>query len=547
MEREQGSLQERLRDFGREPRPEILASLQSQLAERRSKKRPAWWLLAAAIVFVSGVSNTFFNVLDLEQNSHQSLSESTLHNVPRAGKPDEPLNSSANNSHTHHQTENNNLNQTQDLAESNIKNDPAQKEEGESQPLEKSSFKRKNQLPERSGQVLATISTKEVDAQDGSSHESEGVETEETISHPAANQAKSTRRKTDFGKSSLQTAGSIALRNSQKGKTPSAPGESKPAISDQGQISYPSSKSSAEGESSQSIAAKGVQYQNIKPTDNVPTLSEPPVVSPSEQKTSPTTETHANDLNSLKKDSIATAGPKDTVLVASATDSTKVPVIKRLSFSLLAGSRYSAVRYYAINQEKSEFRNLLTNENGAFPSRMSFEAGTRIDYKLVNQFSLFGDLDLGYGQEDLYLLATSTVTGQFDRMVSGNSLVLNPKYQTQKEHISARIWYSSVLAGFGVQITPGLPVVRLGAGMQFVLLSDVTRQLDGLTLSNGKMSGPAGVGFLRISASKEIPFGAKGSLVVEPMVQYFLNPVYRMKAGTSILPLQTGIQIGWKW
>jgi hypothetical protein len=178
---------------------------------------------------------------------------------------------------------------------------------------------------------------------------------------------------------------------------------------------------------------------------------------------------------------------------------------------------------------------------------MSFEAGTRIDYKLGNQFTVFGDLDLGYAKEDLYLLATSAVAGQFDRTVSGNSLILNPKQKTQKEHIAASIWYSSVIGGFGIQMLPQLPVIRVGAGMQFVLMSDVTRQLDGSTLSNQKMSGTAGVGFLRVSASKEIPFGAKGMLVVEPMLQYFLNPVYRMKVGTSILPLQAGVQVGWKW
>ena len=548
MEREQGSLQDRLRDFGREPNPEILASLQSQLAERRSKKRPAWWLLAAAIVFVSGVSTTFFHALELEQNPHHALSESTLLNVPGAGKQEELLTSSANSSIAKHKTENNHLNQTQDLADSNIQNASSEMEEGESQKAGKASAKRTNQNPERSDQVLATISTKEDKSQDGSLPESEGVEKEEVSREPAAaNQSKSTRRKTDFGKSSHRVEGSVAVRKSRKGVTPIAQSESKSAGSEKDNVSFSSRKPVSESESKQSVAANSDQDQNLKPSDNSPAQVEAPAVSSTQEKTSPKTETPANDLNSPKTDSIAKASSKDTVLIASAADSTKVQSKKRLSFYLLAGTRYSAVRYYAINQEKSEFRNLLTNENGAFPSRMSFEVGTRIEYKLVNQFSVFGDLDFGYGKEDLYLLAKSALPDQFDRTVSGNSLVLNPKLKTQKEHISASIWYSSLLAGFGIQMSPQMPVIRVGGGMQFLLVKDVTRQLDGATISSEEMNGPAGVGFLRVSASKEIPFGAKGCLVVEPMLQYFLNPVYRMKSGTSILPLQTGVQVGWKW
>lgn len=546
MEREQGSLQDRLRDFGREPNPEILASLQSQLAERRGKKRPAWWLLAAAIVFVSGVSTTFFHVLKLEQNSHNILSESTGKDVPLTGSRGESMTSSTTNSHKNHQTENNNLNQTQKLADNTI-NNPSGKEVNVTQPDGKSSAKRKKPHSDQSGHLLATISTKTADSKDRASAESETEESDEPSIGHAINKAKSAKRRTDFGKTSRQLESSFAIRNSRKGNVSSAQNELKPAVSVDGQTGFTSRNQISEGEPSQFVVSKPVQDQNIKTKENAMTQPETSLVSAIDEKASLRTETQANDVNSLKKDSIATADPKDTVLLASAADSTKVPLIKRLSFSVLAGSRYSAIRYYAINQEKSEFRNLLTNENGAFPSRMSFEAGTRIEYKLVNQFSFFGDLDLGYGQEDLYLLASSAVTGQFDRTISGNSLLLNPKIQTQKEHISARIWYSSVLAGFGVQIMPRLPVIRVGAGMHFVLMSEVTRQMNGRTLSNDKMSGPSGVGFLRVSASKEFPFGTKGSLVVEPVVQYFLNPVYQMKAGTSILPLQTGLQVGWKW
>jgi hypothetical protein len=547
MEREQGSLHDRLRDFGREPNPEILASLQSQLAERRGKKRPAWWLLAAAIVFVSGVSTTFFKVLDLEQNPDQIMVESTGADVPLAGRTDASSVSTTTNSHTKHQTENNHLNQSPDRADSNIQNDPAEKELSESQPVDKSSTKRKNQYSEQSGQLAAIVTTNDIETQDGSSRESEGVETKEKSSPTSAKQSKSAGRKTVIGKSSLLTGGGIAFRNSQIRKTPNAQRESKTSGSVEDQISSTVRKTVLEGEPNQSIVANSVRDQNLKSSDNSPAQQELPVVSSTQEATSAKTETPARELDSPKKDSIAKANSKDTVLVAAATDSTKVPAGKRLTFSVLAGTRYSAVRYYAINQEKSEFRNQLTNENGAFPSRMSFEAGTRIDYKLGNQFTVFGDLDFGYAKEDLYLLATSAVAGQFDRTVSGNSLILNPKQKTQKEHISASIWYSSVLAGFGIQMMPQMPLIRVGAGMQFVLMSDVTRQLDGGTISNNKMSGPAGVGFLRVSASKEIPFGTRGTLVVEPMVQYFLNPVYRMKTGTSILPLQTGLQVGWKW
>jgi hypothetical protein len=547
MEREQGSLHDRLRDFGREPNPEILASLQSQLAERRGKKRPAWWLLAAAIVFVSGVSTTVFHALELEQNPHQTIAESTGKDVPLAGRTDASSVSKTTNSHAKDQTENNHLNQSQDRADSNIQNDPAEKELSESQPVNKSSTKRKNQHSEQSGQLAAIVTTKDIETQDGSSRESEGVEAKEKSGQTSAKQSKIANRKTMIGKVSLHNKGGIAFRNSRNRKTPNAQRESKTSGSVDGQISSTSRKRVLEEEPNQSISANLVLDQNLKSSDNALVQQEATVVSPTQEATSPKTETPANDLDSPKKDSIAKANPKDTVLVAAATDSTKVPAGKRLTFSVLAGTRYSAVRYYAINQEKSEFRNQLTNENGAFPSRMSFEAGTRIDYKLGNQFTVFGDLDFGYAKEDLYLLATSAVTGQFDRTVSGNSLILNPKQKTQKEHIAASIWYSSVIGGFGIQMLPQLPVIRVGAGMQFVLMSDVTRQLDGSTISNNKMSGPEGVGFLRASASKEIPFGTKGMLVVEPMVQYFLNPVYRMKTGTSILPLQTGVQVGWKW
>lgn len=547
MEREQGSLHDRLRDFGREPNPEILASLQNQLAERRGKKRPAWWLLAAAIVFVSGVSTTFFKILDLEQNSNHIIAESTGSDVPHAGGSDASSVSKTTKSQTNHQTGSKRTNQSQDLPDSNILDGPAEKELRESPHVEKSSAKRTSQKPERFGQILAANSTNEVESQVGSLRESQGVESEEITRQPAENLSKSTRKRAAIGKSSLDEGGRVAIRNSRNGKTQIEQRESKTAASDLAQISSSFHKPVLEGEPNQPVGTNSVANQIIKSSGNAVAQQEAIVVSSTKEVSNPKTETPPNNLDLPKKDSIVNTNPKDTVLIAAASDSSKTPAAKRFSFSILAGSRYSAVRYYAINQEKSEFRNQLTNENGDFPSRMSFEAGTRIDYKLGNQFTVFGDLDFGYAKEDLYMLATSALAGQFERTVSGNSLILNPKLKTQKEHIAASIWYSSVLGGFGIQMLPQLPVIRVGAGMQFILRSDVTRQLDGTSISSGKMNGSAGIGFLRISAAKEIPFGTQGRLIIEPVVQYFLNPVYRMKAGTSILPLQTGVQVGWKW
>ncbi len=544
MEREKGSLHDRLRDFGREPNPEILASLQSQLAERRGKKRPAWWLLAAAIVFVGGVSTTVFHALELEQNPHQTIAESTGKDVPLAGRNENSIPSSTSSSRTNHQSKE--IKPT--LAEEpevsfTEKENPVRQKIESNQNLKRSAARIEKQS-DKSELNIAAIPTRTGKNLTGLSSESVESESAQPNKEPVAGYSRTAKRNTVLSKSSRHLTGSQVVKKDRTKNLGTEQGETGSVTS----VHYPIlSKPQTEDPDSKSISAKSNQDQSESATEKNVVNTTITDVSVNQDAQTSKSGNSSNDLDSPKKDSIAKANPKDTALVAAATDSTKVPAGKRLSFSVLAGTRYSAVRYYAINQEKSEFRNQLTNENGAFPSRMSFEAGTRIDYKPGNQFIVYGDLDFGYAKEDLYLLATSAVAGQFDRTVSGNSLILNPKQKTQKEHISASIWYSSVLAGFGIQMMPQMPLIRVGAGVQFVLMSDVTRQLDGSTLSNQKMSGPAVVGFLRVSASKEIPFGTKGMLVVEPMVQYFLNPVYRMKTGTSILPLQTGVQVGWKW
>jgi len=543
MEREQGSLEDRLRDFGSEPRPAILASLQSQLAEQKGRKRPAWWLLAAAIVFVGGVSTTFFFALNREKISHQALSSSTGINAPLAGGHNESETSSTITHHAPHQSGNTKPDQLKRPAENTIQMNPvSQSDETHSDKPDCSG--RQNHQVQQSGDVNGFIATQAGESREDPSARFAASEPHRSFQKKNSNYAKTVNRNAGFEKSSRHVESSLVWQNSTK--TTAQPAEDR-RVTIAEDLSVSTFRRESGNETDNLIVVNSNAEQTQKVTDMETTKPATAAIFPNEQSANPKTEDVSKDLNSLSKDGKVKVNPKDTVLDSTATDSAKAPAGKRFSFSVIASSRYSGVRYYGINQGKSEFRNLLTDQNSAFPSRMTFETGCRLDYRPGSRFTLFGDLNLGYGKEDLFLLATSALPGQFDRTISGNSLILNPKSQTQKEHISASIWYSSVLCGFGIQMMPQLPVIRVGAGMQFLLVSDVTRKMESRTVSSGKMKEAAGVGFIRISAAKEIPFGTKGRLVVEPVVQYFLNPVYKMKPSTSILPLQAGVQVGWKW
>jgi hypothetical protein len=554
MESERGSLNNRLSGFGKEPRPEILAEIQQKLAGRR--KRVPFWFFLTPVVFFLGITVGYF-IHDVKEQGAEELVNNKVETS--RSLPETPDNQTEKGGQT---TTLKNQNQTPSSIEdghpSHNDVEPSTETQNENAIVnnELDNNNRKSNLTNKKlskSLLAASLGT--------SNYKSTGRELKE-----------SRGRKEQINEKQTDVAVANKSGQTTKNQTPASLTET--GINDAARneiVSAPSQKDKKQENENPDKSGEGLKVNTAnQKTDSgqdivnsvgsenllskstaIPVEEKKPI----EQETKSTSNDENNSLGHNKvtnKDKISQA---DTLkgLVASIDslfklDTTKKVKHQRLHFSVLVSGRYSAVRYYAINQEKSEMRNSGTNRNDKFPSGTNLEMIGRLHIRMSKVLGMYCQFGAGYSREDLNLKASSTVKDQFETKVIGNTIVKTPVGLIQEERITAEMAYVSSSVGFGFHFAPYLPVMRLGAGMQVGIWSRLTKALDNAQVYSGKMQGTQnGIAFLQASAGKEFPVGKKGKFLIEPVVQYFTRPTLTMKSGTTISTLQAGLQLGWKW
>jgi len=558
MESERGSLQNKLQEYGKEPRPEILTDLQQKLAGRKRRRPIIWYWFAAA--FVVGIISIPFLVnqplsdqklagnSDKEKsvNSTKVQSKTTENSISNSSpsKQEELLPSGQNQPKKTNKTNNSNQDKVQDKSSNEI----VKNSEG--------------MFPQKAGHKNQSLVTPGITSDEEQINETENENPKRIHSGYKVNRkrlpigavaiskkSKSIKGNTgdvvkDFDQRNLQKYSSIVEvgKTTSSDKIPENEGsESKQAMKNQ--------------EMNSNVAVDAGRLNQPKDQTNTPDHDKNSKQTHKADFASPGIEQTGNQ--SLKqsipaKDSLNKILTNGSV-IALKSDSlfpkiAQPETIRKLYFTTLLSSRYSAIRYYAINQQKAEFRNELTNENAKFPSRMSFDLVCRGDLPISKMLGFYVQASAGFSKEDLYLNARSAVKNQFTKQISGNTLVINPVNQVLKERISASLGYVSTASGIRIALSKTLPVLRIGGGMQWGFWSERIQTLGKEELYKGRMTGAStGIWFLHASAGKEIMIRNSGTFVVEPVLQYFSRPTMQMKSGTSISTLQAGIQLGWKW
>jgi hypothetical protein len=542
MEKERGSLHDRLRGFGAEPDPAILLRLQEELAaNQKRKKRPVFWWMAA-ILLLSGafISGWFFT----------KQSSPLAGNVGTANETNRVSDSKAERSGRLSTTGNN------------------EKKSATSDDPHNSQIQKRNSAPE-----LASIS----ESQNQVLHKSVPAEEAAVISKKNNNLKKrkltlaitgptgSGRQWSEKNRPSGEKSGkSIALIPAEKQTPPSLPRVENTGSENSGtqkdDVRLQNSQvANTSSEKNPNLASSADPTKNQKDQEGESTLNDNQERSFSGEKedknqtlaAEPGQNPYAGGkTDSLQKPQTTALIPKtDSVQEGIFQDSAVKKAMKNKTWfwALSGGSRYSAQRFISATNPSSEQQITIQNQPQSFPARFTFELQGSVSKKISDRVELFTGLQTGYRKEILGLELKDQLEGQYQYFNSGNELVVRPVNQvSQYQHVAENL-YLGLLAGLGIQIPVVATKIRFGYGMQLRVWENHTRE--------GSDNGQAGLAgkvlpwipSYRISAEKTIWTGKRGRWSLEPLV--VLYPKNEMEWGGVIKmkTWQSGLQINWHW
>ena len=573
MENERGSLNDRIQGFNPEPRPEVLAELQKKLAKKERRRFPIWLFFALALL--SGSLFVPFYIRQQNENSpektvakiNSGTNESEQIKLNERSKVEESA-SQESPSTKPNPSEKTNIRPKTSSEESALNQSSLQDKDNPSSPSN-GSLGKKRDLKKESNALLAAS-----DGIDQKSKVKQGSEIENTVVAKVTH-AKKKRRNSKYSTPGKNLVAGLSNKKSYtntEGKggslrhTSSSSLTQSPAIGTNNQ-SENAARISVSGEKGRNenpeiLSREPIQNKEIQ--EKTPTTL-PPVSNLEDQKSSETAATSETTAGAVKDNS--TVNPTEKTPSADTLAQSKTPLVepagndstketakkseqtdRKFSLTTLVASRYSAVRYLSINQDPSEKRNTLSDQNSGLPNRLAFELSNRLNYRFSEAFGFYASGNIGWNQEEIDMVTNDPVPSSFTKRVQGNSIVLEPVLTNQNEAIRATQLYVSTALGLQVQMGSALPTLRLGGGVQWALWSEVRRKLDGNLTSSGKMqnSGRA-VPFVQASLAKVVKLGEKMRLSFEPMVQYQLEPSVRFKKGTNLRTFQVGFGVGIQW
>lgn len=552
MDKERGSLSDRLRSYEPEPGPEVLAGLKEKLARQSKPKRrpPVFWLWISALLIGAGSG---IGYLVSSRTDALLVTSSNSSSVPEKDTSPNP------------------------------KPIPSQTE---SIPNRKSL-----EMEEKSSaqHLPGTGTMAESDAQKGTENRSSETRSDRNSDsqtlvlgmseNQQEEQSASTDRPSD--QANLNSASSLSIRQLTisdkrkkskfksgevgKGKTKFSFQFSDPTIQsglaadiqDQSELEFSSNPEKASQKSEKS------KKQNAAENREGNLLISGSTSTPAEQ-----IDSQRQDSRSLPLSNRLDQGREMEFLngkrASIALSEILVPRVQEVPFSPLAdlkkeeektirkwqwetrfNTMYSAIREINIRQVQANEHSRWLDKGGKFPDRMSFELSSGFRYSISEFLSLQAEAGLGWNREELYLNQKTIWADSITATLSGNQILLNPVSSNREERLRLDRFYALAGLGLNWKPAPGFPEWRMGAGYVLPVSQQSSRELNGTAVSptRTKVSGSV---YAWMGLRKE--FGIQNRrFFIEPNVRYHQSAFVVFREGTWMRPFQVGLNLGWIW
>jgi hypothetical protein len=536
MDKERGSLGDRLSRYELEPRPEVLAGLKEKLAQHQKPKRrlPVFWIWVCALLIGSGAGIEYFQL-----HKNQELVTQKAEPVVGAGK------STSNQAQTSTNPATGKIATPESIAEDGASEKGGQDTSTPTETEKQSTVPGATAQDKISGLVIAQKESKE-ESTSGTTFESRKSDKGQNWVTGTIAKAKKRNRKTlELASGNLPTAKVLTQEmavdlNSEKKNNPT---------STQSQTDQETRM--ANHQTGQNLPLTNAGLNNLVNTRD-----------PSDkQKTEPIGKSgnKALQITGNEKSDIALLDIKLALLqLAQMPDPTVQPVVwapieeetpakKERKWRLEArfNSLYSVLREINIQQIQQGDRSRWLDKGGNFPNRMSMELGGGFLYPVSERLAIHLDAGMGFNREELFLTNSLQLGDSMTAMISGNQIILSPVQLVRQERIRVDRFYG--MAGLGLNWKPanGFPELRFGAGYMQPLYQGFERSINEQVVptSGARVEGSV---YAWLGLNRTLSFGNQ-TFFVEPQVRYFNQPMIWFKEGTRMRPFQVGLSLGWKW
>lgn len=537
MDKERGSLGDRLSRYELEPRPEVLAGLKEKLAQQQKPKRrpPVFWIWISALLIGSGVGIAYFQFQKNQgvavQPGSRAVEEKAYSSPVQASRP------SILEESTSTESTSGKLPSTYGSEQSSPKAEAEKKLSTSKQPAQ-----------EKSDRLVIAANEEEVNMPSGKNHESNKadnglVEVTGTLRGQNRNKPNKITRAVESG------IGSKAIDRSQELISTADPEK---------KAGYSTKQSSSESRTAQDKTRQ--EPSSLSKTE----IGPPSVVSgkvADGESESGNSDDGTLPVVGLARNDISFLSPKmadlhlarfsepwvQQVALNPVKEAEEEPARKERKWRMEGrfSSLYSALREINIQQIQHGDRSRWLDKGGNFPNRMSMELGAGFLYPVSERLEIHLDAGLGFNREELYLTNSLSSGDSMTAVLSGNQIILSPVQQVRQERLRADRFYGMAGLGFNWNPSIGFPSLRFGLGYMLPLYQQFERELNNQTM---QPSGARSMGsvYAWMGLNRTISLG-KQTLFVEPQIRYFNQPLIWFKEGTRMRPFQVGLSLGWKW
>jgi hypothetical protein len=556
MDKEKGKLENRLRDFGQEPNPEIWGNLETQLAKKRKPRAPFWWFLAAGLFLPIMAGIWFWNSGDVKPETSPGVGQvekgEPNFQKERSAIADSKSTENQSGKIVNQQTEN--QVKSQGFENSSSKLGAGEKENDlENLKQTSNSISSKNATPQTEDKAtIALLPTeKSQEKVRKSSSEEEGNQVVSTN--------KKKRKGRAFGISNLSLPPTLAkgtevknaenqkLATEEKGQSGNSKALPDPLVSE---------KSGNENKEISTIETSKVKNENQIPESDSKNVVDnksvtKPEIKPIVAESNIVSETESNKMALAVKKSDSTLVVQN--IDSSATNAAVMDTTKKEKKSgksawfVFAGVKASVTRTIAINQTTGESRIILDEQASSFSSRLGYDAGIRYEKFFNSWLGLNGNLGLSILQDEIYFNNAGKADG-YELIAQNGEIRYLPKISNTREKIHAQLAFG--FGSFGLSLRPisWLPVFRINGGIQSSFFSSISKETIGIsgTLQSEKWKIQKPIYSFQISAAQPIRL-RKGEIWIEPFYQYYTGNVFEFRPGNYSMPGQLGMHIAWKW
>lgn len=518
MKNERGSLENRIKNYGLDPDPEVWKKLENNLKQKR-RRRMFFWLFFGALLLITGsvVVNEFqrtesrSEIVAVERSNllvEEPTAQNKTSNQPRAHSLVQPK-EKAPTPKTNEETE-------PDFSE-NASNKKSESLEQPATTLNSSEPKSRWDENSKALKYEAVLAIPFVN-KTRNKESTEEKKDEFIVSCRLIKKDRNRRRAAIFGEAENQ------FRNPESNLVKNEVDPASKSTENQQQIEMVPSETLAQA--SQNPPSGNLENAGKTENIHVPTDS-------------------ISEVNLKPKAVDSTIVQEKT----SSPDSTIAEPKRTLSFSLIGALKVAAQRTFELNRGTLGSRTTFNKDNGWNPYRLAFDLTGRLDKNILSWFGLYFQFGLGMVQDQVDVTVKPSTVTSYDLVAEGEQLNVKSVYTLDKQQIRSRSVFTN--SSLGLALTPfrNKTALRLGVGniWTFYSMSELKSSLPAKSNRWEKLGFERNLWFIQAGLSKSLALGKKNTLLVEPIVQYFTRPVFYQTEGMRATPLYVGLQVGWKW